>query len=84
MQGSEARREIGERSPPTPGSRLGLGFRGLNSTYGPTELHRSTVAAGRAELVPIAAEIARMANVVDGLHNEVEATGAPMVRRSGG
>ncbi|MEM7415322.1 MAG: glycosyl hydrolase [Gemmatimonadota bacterium] len=84
MQGSEARGEIGERSPPTPGSRLGLGFRGLNSTYGPTQLHRQTVAAGRAELGPIAAEIERMAGVVDGLHDEVMATGAPSVRRSGG
>jgi hypothetical protein len=63
---------------------MGLGFRGLNSTYGPTELHRQTVAAGRAELVPIAAEIERMAGVVDGLHDEVMATGAPPVRRGGG
>lgn len=84
MQGSEARREVGERSPPTPGSRLFTGFRGLNSTYGPTELHRQTVAAGRAELVPIAAEIERMEGVVDGLHDEVMATGAPPVERGGG
>ena len=84
MQGNEARSAIGERNPPTPGSRLFTGFRGLNSTYGPTELHRQTVAAGRAELVPIAADIERMQGVVDGLHDEVAATGAPPVERPGG
>ena len=84
MRGSEARGEIGERSPPTPMSRLFTGFRGLNSTYGPTELHRQTVAAGIAELAPIASEIERMVAVVDGLHDEVMATGAPPVERPGG
>ena len=78
LEGSEARDEIGERDPyPTPGSRLGAGFDGLEGTYGPTQLHRQTVAAGRAELEPIASDIEGMVPTVESLEEEVEATGAP-------
>jgi photosystem II stability/assembly factor-like uncharacterized protein len=85
LQGSDARGEIGERDPPTPSSRLFTGFRGLTTTYGPTEQHRRTVAAGRAELVPIQAEIQRMAeDVVPALEQAVEAAGAPPIEGAGG
>ena len=78
LEGSEARDEIGERDPyPTPGSRLGAGSDGLDGTYGPTQLHRQTVAAGRAELEPIASDIEGMVPTVETLQEEVEATGAP-------
>jgi hypothetical protein len=84
--GSEAKREIGERSPPTPGSRLSVGYRGLSTTYGPTEMHRQMVQVGRAELAPIRAEIERYAEeVVPALERALEATGAPPIeRRRGG
>ncbi|HSR41101.1 MAG TPA: hypothetical protein VLL48_02990, partial [Longimicrobiales bacterium] len=85
LEGSEAKDEIGERGPPTPSNRLSVGFRGLTTTYGPTEMHRRTVAAGRAELVPIRAEIQRMADeVVPALEQALEATGAPPIEGGGG
>jgi len=85
MQGSEARGEIGERGPPTPSSRLSVGFNGVSTTYGPTEMHRQSVQAGRAELAPIRAEIQRYAEeVVPALEREVEGTGAPPIERRGG
>ncbi|MGK7312813.1 MAG: VPS10 domain-containing protein [Candidatus Longimicrobiales bacterium M2_2A_002] len=84
LQGSEAKREVGERGPPTPMSRLFVGFRGLSTTYGPTEMHRQTVAAGQAELAPIRAEIRRYADeVVPELMRAVEATGAPPIEGGG-
>jgi hypothetical protein len=84
MQGSEARGEVGERSPPTPSSRLFVGYRGLSTTYGPTEMHRQSIQVGRAELAPIRADIERYADeVVPSLHEALEATGAPPIEGMG-
>ncbi len=80
LEGSEAKDEIGERDPPTPDDRLDVGQDGLDTTYGPTQLHRRTVEAGRNELVAIRGQIDRMAEqVVPELERAVEATGAPPV-----
>jgi hypothetical protein len=85
MEGSEARGEIGERNPPTPSSRLSLGYQGLGSTYGPTEMHRQTLQVGQAEFAPIRAEIERYANeVVPSLGEALEAMGAPPIEGRGG
>jgi hypothetical protein len=85
MQGSEAKGEIGERGPPTPSSRLSVGYRGLSTTYGPTEMHRQSVQAGQAELAPIRTEIQRYAEeVVPSLERALEAIGAPPIQGGGG
>jgi hypothetical protein len=82
MQGSEARGEIGERNPPTPSSRLFVGYRGLGTMYGPTEMHRQSIEVGRAELAPIRAEIERYAEeVVPSLEADLQATGAPPIEQ---
>ncbi len=84
LEGSEARGQIGERGPITPSGRLFVGYRGLSSTYGPTETHRQAIAAGQAELAPIRAEIERFADeVVPELMRAVEATGAPPIAGGG-
>jgi hypothetical protein len=85
MQGSEARGEIGERGPPTPASRLSVGYNGLNTTYGPTTMHRQSIQAGQAELAPIHGEIERFAeDVMPALERALEGIGAPPVKRRGG
>ncbi|MFW6192189.1 MAG: glycosyl hydrolase, partial [Gemmatimonadota bacterium] len=85
MEGSEAKGEIGERGPPTPSSRLFIGFRGLSTTYGPTELHRHTIRAGQNELAPIREEVERIGEqVIPGLERALEAAGAPPVEGQGG
>jgi hypothetical protein len=86
LQGSEAKGEIGERSPPTPSSRLSVGYMGLGTTYGPTEMHRQSIQVGQAELAPIRTEIERYAEeVVPTLERALERTGAPPIeRRRGG
>jgi len=82
IRGSEAKDEIGERGPPTPANRLFVGLRGLNTTHGPTELHRRTVEAGRAELAPIREEVERFGSeVIPELERALEAAGAPPVKR---
>jgi photosystem II stability/assembly factor-like uncharacterized protein len=85
FEGSEARDEVGENDPPSPGSRLNVAEAGLETTYGPTELHRSMLAVGRSELATLRTELDRLANqVVPALEQAVEAAGAPPVQRSRG
>jgi septal ring factor EnvC (AmiA/AmiB activator) len=82
VEGSEAKDEVGERDPPSPGNRFFVGARGLNTTYGPTELHRQTVAAGRNELAALVTELDRMAEgVMPELERALAAAGAPPVER---
>jgi hypothetical protein len=85
MNGSEAKDEIGERSPPTPRSRMFVGYRALSTTYGPTEMHRETVATGRRELTAIQNQLNDLVeNVMPGLEQALEAAGAPPLENSGG
>ncbi len=82
MQGSEAKGEIGERNPPTPSSRLSVGYRGLGTMYGPTEMHRQSIEVGKAQLAPIRASIERFAQeVVPSLEEALAATGAPPIEQ---
>jgi photosystem II stability/assembly factor-like uncharacterized protein len=84
VDGNEAKDEIGERDPPGPGSRYYVGVRGLHTTYGPTDLHRSTVAAGRSELAAIETDLDRMvAEVMPELERALEAVGAPPIEGQG-
>lgn len=83
VQGSEARNEIGERNPPTPSERMFVGMRALyTSNYGPTELHKRTVDAGKAEFADIEAEMNDfMQNVMSALEKEFENSGAPPIEQ---
>jgi len=84
MEGSEAKDEIGENSPPTPGNRFFVGFRGLSTTYGPTAMHQSAVQAGRAELAALRSQLDRFAEqVMPELERALEAAGAPPIEGSG-
>jgi photosystem II stability/assembly factor-like uncharacterized protein len=84
IEGSEAKDEIGERDPPSLGNRYFVGVRGLNTTYGPTELHRSTVAAGRNELAALETELDRIVEqVMPELERALEAAGAPPIEGTG-
>ncbi len=83
MEGSEAKNEIGERNPPSPTSRLYVGYRALGTTYGPTEMHRQTVEAGRQELNDLQGRLNELAEtVIPELEREVQATGAPPVEEN--
>lgn len=63
-------------APSSPGNRFLVGVRGLSTTYGPTELHRRTVQAGRSELTALKSELDRIAEEGD--------AGAPASARGGG
>ena len=80
MEGSESKDQIGQGDAPTPYSRLFVGYRALGTTYGPTELHKETVAIGRRELADIRSRLTEVAEeVLPELEKEVRATGAPPI-----
>lgn len=84
FEGSEAKDEIGENDPADPGDRLNVAESGLETTYGPTELHRSMLAVGRSELAALRTRVDRFADeVVPALERAVEAAGAPPVEGIG-
>ena len=84
VEGSEAKEEVGERGPPSPGNRFFVGVRGLSTTYGPTELQQRTVQAGRAELAALRGELDRIADqVMPELERALEAAGAPPIEGIG-
>jgi hypothetical protein len=78
--GYRTKREVGERNPPSPQSRMSVGARGLNTTYGPTEMHKATVAIGKAEMAKIQAELHRFVNsVMPELESAIKTIGAPPI-----
>ena len=80
VRGYAAKREIGERNPPSPQSRMFVGFRGLNTMYGPTEMHKATVAIGESELATIEAELDQFVSaVMPELETLLDAVGAPPI-----
>ena len=82
LRGYRSRSAIGERNARTPQSRIGVGCSGLRTTYGPTEMHRASVATGAAELALLEAELnAFVDTVLPGLEAALSALGAPPIYR---
>lgn len=80
LVGSEAKQEIGERTQPTPSSRLYVGYNALSSTYGPTPMHVKTVEAGKKELDKIEADVNDFAeNRMPKLEQALQNAGAPPI-----
>ncbi|MFQ5570859.1 MAG: glycosyl hydrolase [Rhodothermales bacterium] len=80
VRGYRSKSEIGERNPPSPQSRMFVGFRGLNTTYGPTEMHKATVAIGKAEMDEVQAELNQFVNtVMPELEAALNTVGAPPI-----
>ncbi len=80
LNGHPTKGEIGERSNPTPGNRLGIGRRSLGTTYGPTDMHKEQVAIGKAQLAGIQTKLQRMTDdVLPGIETDLEAIGAPWI-----
>ena len=79
-RGYASKSEPGERNAPTPQSRIFVGFRALNTTYGPTALHHATVEIGTAELQELQEELdAFVQSVMPELESALEVLGAPPV-----
>ncbi|PAU95723.1 glycosyl hydrolase [Aliifodinibius salipaludis] len=81
MNGSEAKQEVGQLADSTsPRSRLFVGYRALNTTYGPTQLHRETIETGKEELSEFQKDLSDFTeNVMPELEKAVQNAGAPPI-----
>ena len=79
-EGSPARDEIGERNPPTIQNHMRAAYSGLSTTYGPTPLHRKSLAIAKAMLEELQPEIERISKTtLPGLSERFEQAGAPYI-----
>lgn len=80
VRGFRSKNEIGERNDPSPQSRFFVGFRGLTTTYGPTELHKETFATGQAEFATLQAELNTFITTeMQSLASAMRTVGAPPI-----
>jgi len=53
MNRHRSKQEIGERSGPTVSNRMFVGIRGMNTTYGPTKMHKESMAIASSQFANI-------------------------------
>ena len=81
FNGYRTKNEIGEKQSPTPGSRLGVAYNGLSTSYGPTPLHMESLELAKKELAPLQLEVERVKKeVLDELEKELIDAGAPIIK----
>ena len=79
-EGSPARDEIGERNPPTIQNHMRSAYRGLSTTYGPTTLHRKSLAIAKEMLEELQPEIERISKTtLPDLSERFKQAGAPYI-----
>jgi predicted ribosome quality control (RQC) complex YloA/Tae2 family protein len=80
MNGSEAKNEVGVGNPPSPRSRVFVGYRALRGTYGPTQMHREAIKIGKEELDEFEQKLSRITDeIMPELEHGVEDAGAPPI-----
>ena len=80
LRGYESKREPGERNPPTVQSRFFVGASGLQHTYGPTALHRESLAIAADEITALETVLqAYVGEVRPQLEAALAASGAPPI-----
>ncbi len=80
LNGDDTKGEIGERSDPTPRNRMFVGFRALNNTYGPTQMHREMIDLSKKEMGDIKKDLMDVTdNVIPGIEEALKNAGAPWI-----
>lgn len=85
LNGDPLRNEVGEKSPPTIGGRVGIAAMGTrNSTYGPTPTHQQSLAIAQKQLKALKAELQQILDTeVPELEQALQDAKAPSVKGSG-
>jgi len=80
MNGNPAKSEIGERTNPTVRDRMYVGYRALNTTYGPTEMHQQVVAIAQNEMKELSAELKTISEEhIPAMEKALADAGAPWI-----
>ena len=82
MQGSEAKNEVGEQSPPNPNDRMMVGMRNLyTSTHAPTKMHEEMLSIGKSEFIAAKSKFGHILNhILPTLEAELNETKAPPIQ----
>ncbi len=79
VNGNQSKGEIGERNPPNVRGRMFIGFRGM-TTYGPTDMHKESIAIAKKELAALNIELKEIAeNRIPAIENKLKEVGAPRI-----
>ncbi|MEM6376657.1 MAG: glycosyl hydrolase, partial [Bacteroidota bacterium] len=79
MNGNRSKGVIGERTKPTISSRMFVAYRGMGTTYGPTENHKNSFAVAQKELKSVKAQLESIAEEMKSFENSLQAAGAPWI-----
>ena len=78
INGSDAKKQIGEKRAPTVQNRLSVAQRGLSTTYGPTMLHKKSMSIAIKAIKSIKSKIEKIYNVeIPEINNELIKAGSP-------
>jgi hypothetical protein len=84
LSGSPSRSEIGERNPAGMQSYLYNAFNGMESTYGPTGLHKQSLATAKELLKTVKARVRKMNEThISEIEDALKAAGAPYINGQG-
>ncbi|PQB05574.1 WD40/YVTN/BNR-like repeat-containing protein [Aureitalea marina] len=80
MFGNKSKNEIGERNPPSVQSHFGTASRGLNTTYGPTPLHRKSLGIAKSMMNAVRPRIVSMnQQTLPAIEQVLKDAGAPYI-----
>ena len=84
ISGSPSMGQVGEKEPPTPGNRFSTAMRGMFTTYGPTEMQKTSLEIGKKALAAIKTDLSSMVeDVLPGLESKLKQAGAPWIEGQG-
>ncbi|WP_190808696.1 glycosyl hydrolase [Flagellimonas sp. S3867] len=84
MNGSPARNEIGEKTPPSPQDGSFIGLVALRNTYGPTGNQKAAIQRAKNQLEQIKNELRALTNsTLPAIEAELKAAGAPWIESQG-
>ena len=79
LYGNKSKKEIMEKDIPQVFERLGIGKRGLNSSYGPTKNHVTSFDIAKNQWDSISPRIKKFIKAVNDFSKELEQLGAPKI-----
>ena len=79
-EGSAAREEIGERNPPSIQTHMRAAYRGMSTTYGPTPLHKRSLATAKDMMEELRPALNRInTSLLPALAQKLKAANAPYI-----
>ncbi len=82
MEGNPAKEMIGEKNNPTVSDRFYMAYRGANTTYGPTKLHKECLTMAKNQLTIIDTKLSAITEQLPALEQQLYQAGAPWIQGS--